>query len=81
MPPSGHTESVVDLLHHDWLPSASTEASDSGLISLRRSARETAGRHPNPHHLPRAVGGSATGAATGFPSQSAGVTVVFRPWT
>ncbi len=81
IPPSGHTESVVGLLHHDWLPSAGTEASDSGLISLRRSARETAGRHPNPHHLPKAVGGSATGAATCFPSQSAGVTVVFRPWT
>lgn len=68
----GHTESVDGLLHPDgWqeilgqvadrLPFASTEASDSGLISLRRWARETAGRHGSPHHLPRAVGSSARG--------------------
>lgn len=36
---------------------------------LRRSARSTAGRHPNPHNLPRSVN-SICSAATGF----------FRPW-
>lgn len=77
--PPSHTESVVGLLHPDGLSPAGVEALDGGETSLRRSARETAGRHSNPHHLPRAVGNGARGAAT-FSSQSVGVVAVFRPW-
>lgn len=37
----------------------------------RRSARSTAGQHPNPHRLPVSVGGSGMGAATsGVPDPS-----------
>ncbi|KAI2662110.1 Pro-Pol polyprotein [Labeo rohita] len=76
----GQTDLVVGLLYPDGqrevsgqaadrLPSASTEASDSGEISLYRSARETTGRHSNPHHLPRAVGSSARVALSLFKVQ------------
>lgn len=47
--------------------------------SLRRSTRETAGRHSNPHHLPRAVGISA-GVAVALPCHHRGAMTVFRPW-
>lgn len=39
------------------------EAGGSGTSGPRRTTRETAGRHSNPYHLPRSVGGELRGAA------------------
>lgn len=87
--PPGHTESVARHSETSCPPSeqaisappfAGTEASSNGGDPPRRSTRETAGRHSNPHHLPRAVGNGANGAVTSVLGYSERVTVVFRPW-
>ena len=46
--------------------------------TIRRSTRETAGQHSNPHNLPVAMGGGAT--LSRVPSASSSTSVVFRPW-
>lgn len=45
---------------------------------VRRSSRATAGRHPNPNHLPVAVGGRASSVRVSGGSSS--TSAMFRPW-
>lgn len=61
--------------------STAPPASDPGAVEIRRSIRSTAGLHPNLHHLPRSVGGPASGAANLPGLKSNAVTVLFRPWS
>lgn len=53
----------------------SVEEREGGDISLRRTGRVTAGRHPNPYHLP-----CTAGVSLFAPSVSNSVTAIFRPW-
>uniref|UniRef100_A0A3B4WI95 Gypsy retrotransposon integrase-like protein 1 n=1 Tax=Seriola lalandi dorsalis TaxID=1841481 RepID=A0A3B4WI95_SERLL len=46
--------------------------------AMRRTARSTAGHHPNPHRLPRPANEMAQ--ARPPPAQSNAVSVFFRPW-
>ena len=55
------------------------DASGAG-PSIRRSQRETAGRHANPHHLPMAVGQRGTAATSRVPG-SGSTPPMFRPWS
>ena len=59
------------------VPSASYVAESE----VRRSARSTAGQHPNLYHLPRPVGNLASGAANPPGPVSNAVTALFRPWS
>ena len=59
----------------------STSSSDTTNLPLRRSARPTAGQHPNVHRIPRPVGDLAVGAANSQGSVSHAVTALFRPWS
>ncbi|KAL7870478.1 hypothetical protein SRHO_G00079750 [Serrasalmus rhombeus] len=45
-------------------------------IGVRRTSRTTAGRHPNVHHLPRAVNSGTNMVG----SSSSAVSALFRPW-
>ena len=53
----------------------------AGESEVRRSARSTAGQHPNVYHLPRPVGNLASGAANPPGPVSNAVTALFRPWS
>ena len=55
-------------------------SSDTGPSAPRRSQRETAGRHTNPHHLPVAVCQRWTAAATSRVPGSGSIQSMFRPW-
>lgn len=55
------------------------EVNSSG-AAVRRSARSTAGRHPNPHHLPRPTGRPLAGCGNSGASSSNAINAVFRPW-
>ena len=55
-------------------------SSGVGPSALRRSQRETAGRHSNLHHLPAAVGQRWTTAATSWVPGSGSMPSMFRPW-
>ena len=68
-------------------PPGDTEATDSmegtsgtGPTAVRRSQRETAGRHANPHRLPVTVGQRWTMAATSRVPGSGSMHSMFRPW-
>lgn len=60
---------------------AAPTTSDTNDNGLRRSARSTAGQHPNLHHLPRPVGGSSSGVVNPSGSALNSVTALFRPWS
>lgn len=63
------------------LPNETIAGRDPGPDVLRRSTRDTAGRHSNPHHLPVAMGNRASGAtAFQLPSTSSSTSAYFRPW-
>ncbi len=47
---------------------------------VRRTRRLMAGHHPNPHRLPRAVGGPRHEGGTGNSPISSAVVALFRPW-
>lgn len=48
---------------------------------LRRSQRETAGKHTNLHHLPVKVGRKGTGAVTSrVPGSGNMISGIYRPW-
>lgn len=66
-PPAPLTDSVMAG------PSTSQEA-------MRRSTRSTAGQHSNIHHLPRSIGGMASGGAATTSTTSNAVAAHFRPW-
>lgn len=55
-------------------------SSGMGPSVIRRSQRENAGRHTNPHHLPVAAGQRWTVAATSRVPGPAGMNNMFRPW-
>lgn len=58
-----------------------TDETPSGSVALRRTARTTAGRHANLHHLPVPVVSRADGATNSQVLGSSNkVTTVFRPW-
>lgn len=50
----------------------------SDVCIVRRSTRETAGQHSNPHNLPVAMGAGAT--TSRVPGVSSATSAVFRPW-
>ena len=55
--------------------------SGTGPSAIRRSQRETAGRHANPHHLPVAVGQRGATAATSRVPGSGNMHSMFRSWS
>lgn len=58
-----------------------TDVTPAGSVAPRRTARTTAGRHANPHHLPVPVVSRANGATNSqVLGSSSKVTTVFRPW-
>lgn len=74
-------------------PSTSAASTLSGMVStsgdpppeessIRRSQRATAGRHTNPHRLPRSTAGEGEQgvAASQSPVPSNAITALFRPW-
>lgn len=69
---------VVDDVNHTD-ESLDSVPSTSG-FQPRRSTRETAGRHSNPHHLPVAISRVDRAAASQVPGSSNMTLAVFRPW-
>lgn len=60
-------------------PAAQAQPPDPPCEMVRRSARETAGRHSNPHHLPVKIGGRIMNSLVHGVSNS--TSVMFRPWS
>ncbi len=73
--PVNSSESGVDVHPLSVGVPVSVEELEGGDISLRRMGGVTAGRHPNPYHLPRTAGDSLFA-----PSVSNSVTAIFGPW-
>uniref|UniRef100_A0A671U0X9 Gypsy retrotransposon integrase-like protein 1 n=1 Tax=Sparus aurata TaxID=8175 RepID=A0A671U0X9_SPAAU len=53
----------------------------SGPPVVRRTARETAGTHSNPHNLPVSMGGRANGVASSQVVGASSAIAIFRPWS
>lgn len=60
-------------------PPTETSVPPSNKTTLRRTTRNTAGRHHNPNRLPQAVGSRAVGATNSLVSVPL-VSAIFRPW-
>lgn len=72
-PGSSNTSSAA-IAEVPVVPLVGPSTSHPGEGVVRRSARSTAGQHPNVHHLPRPVWGSAPAPV------SSAVTAFYRPW-
>lgn len=58
-----------------------TSNSDDSTLSVRRTARSTAGQHSNVHRLPRSVGEVARGPVNPPAPVLNAVSAFFRPWS